>query len=200
LHHALAEQVRPEFLGGVFKLWDAFQVFGATNNAVTMFSGSVVVVAKFFDAVAGISGTNNAASIRLMPNSSLQLQKTPAAIANLRTGGAGADVTVRSVAGDIALTWTQANPYNDGAFTGTLTLGAGGLFDQAVPFLDVARQKIVLQYRDAAVGAGVLSAPVAQRSLTLFRAKGAPADTTSTIDWVFSELGDQIYIGSRTVP
>jgi hypothetical protein len=122
--------------------------------------------------------------------------------ASLRTGttvpsitGASGDLRV-GIATSIFLSWASiGGQWNDGAFQGTDTLGAGGTKAVAVPYFDPARQTIQLTYRDAAAGATVLSAPVATRTATGFTAVGNPADATSTFDWQTSALGYQQFVG-----
>lgn len=96
------------------------------------------------------------------------------------------------------ITVTQATTAfkDDGAQSGNAVLGAGGLIDVVVPYVDWTLQKVTLTVNTPAGVPGSLSAPTANRTSTGFRIVSTSAADTSTVDWAITPCGRGVYIGS----
>lgn len=97
------------------------------------------------------------------------------------------------------LTLTAAQftlPWLDGARQGTATIGAtgAGFVDVAIPYLDVAIQKVIAFPRDLLGVPGFLSAPVANRTAAGFRLQSNNVGDVSTVDWQTTPLGRNIFV------
>jgi len=155
-----------------------FDMPGATSYALAVTLGG--------HSIAGLSGNGNSGYGMLILNGT-----------SIRLGGVtnllGTVTPVRlGSAPTVNLTWAQFLQPNDFAQKGTTPAMVGGTTTVTVPWYNNTTQKVIVCHGTVSGTPGILS--VTQINTTQFTITSSSALDTSTVNWLISPLGTNIYI------